>query len=173
MDLVDLLLKGHKTLRGSLKTMTGMLGKPSGVGWEDRMALDHAKFSRHLNEFLVAFEMHEAVEDDFLARVVRQMGMEQELNDAVDEGHRSLREITRLFKVIVAECDGEHAYRVRMVLVRLSEELERHLAYEEERLFPTLRKRLPAGLLRALARRAIAKQRAGLKTGGRERRVAA
>lgn len=164
MDLVDLLMKGHQTLRASLKNMSAVLGRPCGVGWEDRTSMDREKFLKKVDEFMTAFRMHEAVEDDILIRVVRQLGTDHALDAAIDEGHRTLREITNLFSVIVTECDGEHAYRVRTVLARLSDELERHMSYEETKVFPRLRERLPPGLLRALARRAIAKQRGGAKS---------
>jgi iron-sulfur cluster repair protein YtfE (RIC family) len=39
---------------------------------------------------------------------------------------------------------------VRELLSRLRQELESHLSYEEKILFPLLKKRLPAGLLREL-----------------------
>lgn len=73
MDIVDLLLESHETLRGSLKSLTAMLGRPAGVGWEDRMGLDRARFSLQLEMFLAAFKAHEAVEDAYLSRIVRQL----------------------------------------------------------------------------------------------------
>ncbi|MFI5360948.1 MAG: hypothetical protein ACHQ49_03165 [Elusimicrobiota bacterium] len=166
MDFVDLLLKEHETLRASLRTMIVMLGRPSGVGWEDRMELDRGRFSLLLREFLDEFKSHEGVEDLFLTRVVRQLGLDRDLDAAISEGHRSLDEMTRLFEVIFGACDGEHAYSVRMVLGRLQEELERHLTYEETQVFPKLRLRLPAALLRELGRRAAAMERAGRKAAG-------
>lgn len=162
MDIVDLLLKSHETLRGSLKSLTVMLGQPSGVGWEDRCGLDQANFSLQLKVFLVDFKAHEAVEDAFLSRIVRQLGLDPDLDAAIVEGHRALGEMTHLFGIIVGVCDGEHVHRVRTVLFLLSEELERHFSYEEKKVFPKLRERLPAGLLRELGHRAHTKQRAYL-----------
>lgn len=161
MDIVDLLLESHETLRGSMKRLTAMLGEPRGVGWEDRSTLDREPFSRQLREFLSDFKAHETVEDAFLCRIVRQLELNPGLDAAIVEGHRSLRSMARLFETIVGVCDGEHVHRVRTVLDLLSAELERHLAYEEKQVFPKLRERLPAGLLRELGHRAQAKQRAG------------
>ena len=161
MDIVELLLENHETLRGSLKSLTAMLGQPSGVGWEDRMGLDQARFSLQLGKFLADFKAHEAVEDAYLSRIVRQLGLDPELGAAIAEGHRSLGAMTHLFGTVVGVCDGEHVHRVRTVLSLLSEELERHFVYEENRVFPKLRERLPAGLLRELGHRACSKQRAG------------
>lgn len=161
MDLIEFLLDDHATLRGELNSMTAMLGRPGGVGWDDRHNLDQARFSLQLGKFLVAFKAHEAVEDAYLSRIVRQLGLEPELEAAVAEGHRSLGEMTRLFGTVVSACDGEHVHSIRTVLSLLSEELERHFSYEVNRVFPKLRERLPAGLLRELGHRAGSKQRAG------------
>lgn len=161
MDIVDLLLESHETLRGSLKRLTAMLGEPSGVGWEDRLTLDRDPFSRQLKEFLAAFRAHEVVEDAYLSRIVREIGLNPELDAAIVEGHRSIRSMTHLFETIIGVCDGEHVHRVRTVLCLLSEDMERHLAYEEKQVFPKLRERLPAGLLRELGHRAQVLQHAG------------
>lgn len=161
MDIVELLLEKHETLRGELKSLTALLGQPSGVGWEDRAEYDQERFSRQLKEFLAAFRAHEAVEDAYLSRIVRQLGLDPELDAAIAEGHRSLGAMTHLFGTVVCVCDGEHVYRVRTILSLLSEELERHFSYEEQRVFPKLRERLPAGLLRELGHRASLKQRVG------------
>lgn len=159
MDIVDLLLESHDMLRGSLKSLTAMLGQPTGVGWEDRMGLDRARFSLQLEAFLAAFKAHEAVEDAYLSRIVRQLGLDPELDAAVSEGHRSLGAMTHLFGVVAGICDGEHVHRVRAVLSLLSGELERHFVYEEKRVFPMLQERLPGGLLRELGHRACSMQR--------------
>ena len=89
-----------------------------------------------------------------MSRVVRQLELDPKLDAAVAQGHRSLGEITRLFGVVGGVFDGDHAYAVRAVLTRLSEELEDHLSHEESRVFPKLRERLPEGLLLELGRRA-------------------
>ena len=161
MDIVDLLLETHEALRGSLKSLTAMLGEASGVGWEDRLTLDRDPFARKLNEFLAAFKAHEAVEEAYLSRIVRQLGLDPELDAAIAEGHRSLGAMTHLFGTVVGVCDGEHVYRVRTVLSLLSEELERHFSFEEKQVFPKLRDRLPKGLLRELGHRARTLQHAG------------
>ena len=154
MDIVDCLLKTHGELRGSLESLTVLLGSPRGVGWDDQSALDKEKFSRELAEFLSVFKAHEAVEDAFLSRVVRQIDPDPDLDAAITEGHRSLESLTRIFGVVAASCDGEHVHGVRTALGRLREELETHLAYEEESVFPRLRSCLRAGLLQELGRRA-------------------
>jgi len=167
MDLIDMLLQGHERLRGSLKTLDEMLGRPSGVGWDDRTTLDRTRFSLQLGVFLATFKAHEAVERAYLSRIVRQIGLDPELDAAVDEGHRSLEEMLRLFSAVATSYDGDHVYRLRTVLSQLSAELERHLIFEETQVFPRLRESLPAGLLRELGRRAGPRRRAGLKAGAR------
>lgn len=154
MNLIDVLLNDHRALRGALEALHSTLGEAAGTGWDDRVAIDGERFLRRMREFVALFKAHEALEDEFLSRVVRQLGLNPDLEAAVAEGHRSLEEITRLFGVVVSVFDGEHAYAVRAVLARLSEELEGHLSFEEGRVFPKLRERLPVGLLRELGRRA-------------------
>ncbi|MBI4060712.1 MAG: hemerythrin domain-containing protein [Elusimicrobia bacterium] len=156
MDIVDCLLEGHRTLRSSLACMAVLLDGPSGVGWDDCAALDRERFSRELKGFFAAFKAHEAMEDAYLTRILHQIEMEPDLNAAIAEGHRAVAEMTKLFGAVAASCDGEHVYRLRTVLSRLSEELETHLSYEEKVVFPKLRALLPDRLLRELGRRAQA-----------------
>lgn len=154
MDIVELLIESHGMLRGSLQDLTARMGAPSGVGWEDRVSLDLGSFSRQLKVFLAALKAHEAVEDAYLSRVVRQLGLNPDLDAAISEGRRSLGAMSALFETVVRVCDGEHVYGARTVLCLLSDELERHFVYEEKLVFPKLRDRLPAGLLRELGHRA-------------------
>jgi len=170
MDIVDLLLQSHEVLRSSVRSLVEMLGRESGVGWEDRASFDKRAFARTLDEFIAAFRAHEADEDAFLSRVVRQLWLDREMDSTIAEGHRALGEMTHLFGAVLGASDGEHVYRLRTVLFQLNEELERHLAYEEGRVFPKLRERLPAGLLKELGRRAVARRRAAPKS---RRRTAA
>ena len=138
MDIVDTLLKTHGELRGRLDSLTALLGRPRGVGWDDQAALDKDLFLRELAEFLANFKSHEAVEEAFLSRVARQVGLDPELDAAVVEGHRSLDALTQLFGAVAVSCDGAHLYGVRTALARLRAELESHLAYEELKVFPSL-----------------------------------
>lgn len=153
MDIIDCLLEEHKELRGSLVLLTVLLDRPSGAGWDDRTALDRRRFTVEMNAFFSAFKAHEAAEDAYLTRVLRQIGVAPEINAAIAEGHRAIGDMTRLFAAVVISSDGEHVHCLRTVLVRLREELEAHLAYEEAMVFPELRARLPKPLLRELGRR--------------------
>ena len=156
MDIIDCLLEEHKELRGSLVLLTVLLDRPSGIGWDDRTALDRRRFTVEMNAFFAAFKAHEAAEDAYLTRVLRQIGVEPAINSAIAEGHRAIADMTRLFAAVVISCDGEHVHCMRTVLARLREELESHLAYEEMVVFPELRARLAKPLLRELGRRARA-----------------
>lgn len=164
MDLIDVLLQSHATLRRSLEAATGLLGPAAGAGWDDRRRLDKTEFSRRRGELLDALEAHESFEDDFLARIVSQVEDDPE-SALIKEGRGSIRDIARLYGTVAGLCDGEHVYRLRTVLHRLTEELEAHLEFEERRLFPWLRARIPEPLLRELGHRAMARRRSGfLKT---------
>ncbi|MBI5245669.1 MAG: hemerythrin domain-containing protein [Elusimicrobia bacterium] len=154
MDIIDRLLEGHGKLRGTLAFLTVLIDRPSGIGWDDRATADRKLFARALDRFFTEFKAHEAMEDAYLTRVLRQAGMDPALSAAIEEGHRAVMEMTKLFGAVAASGDGEHVYRLRTVLSRLCEELEAHMVYEENVVFPELRARLPAGLLRELGRRA-------------------
>lgn len=154
MDIIDCLLEGHGRLRSSLTFLTALLDRPSGAGWDDCAVVDQARFARELEAFFAAFKAHEAMEDAYLTRVLKQIEMDPDLLGAIAEGHRAVAEMTKLFGAVAASRDGEHVYRLRTVLYRLREELETHMGYEEKVVFPKLRAHLPAGLLRELGRRA-------------------
>ena len=148
MDIVDQLLKSHASLRASFLALGDVLGRPTGVGWDDRSQFDQAAFSRGLACFFADFRAHEAAEDECLARITRRRGPDAGLDAAIADGHRSLADMTRILAAVVYSCDGEHLHGVHTVFARLGEDLERHLTYEETRVFPRLRE---------LARRALAR----------------
>lgn len=147
MDIIDHLLEGHAALRGEFAGLTALFERPRGVGWDDRVALDKEHFARDVRAFIAAFKTHEAEEDAFFSKALRLVEVEADLRGVFLEGRRSLGEIMKLFGAVAFSCDGEHVHPVRAVLLRLGEELEARLAYEEKILFPKLRERLPAGLL--------------------------
>ncbi len=157
MNFIDLLLEKHECLRTSIRGLNAMLGEASGVGWDDRRPLDREGFSRAVAEFYDAFKAHEAVEDEYLSGLISRLGIDSTLNGAIADGHRSLETLTRLCSAITGDCDGDHVYGVRLIVIHLSAALERHLSFEEREVFPRLRERLPAGLLRELGRSAGAK----------------
>lgn len=150
MDIIDFFLESHAALRGEIEAVEAPFKRPHGVGWDDCVVLDNKRLLRNINAFFASFKKHEAAEDAFLAEVAGQFTLDAETRAAFDEGRRSLGEIMKLFGAVAFSCDGEHVHRVRELLSRLREELESHLAYEEKILFPQMKKRLPAGLLREL-----------------------
>ena len=138
MDLSQRLLEDHRHLRASLACVTAMLDKPCNSGWEDRQSLDAALLSRNAARLFADFKSHEEFEQRILLPLVRRMADGGFLAKSVDDSHRGIEQITRLFEAVCELCDGEHVYRVRSVLLRLQDELESHLDFEEQRLFPRL-----------------------------------
>jgi len=148
MDIIDSFLENHAALRAELETLSSPFKRTHGVGWDDCVVLDQKRLFQNVTAFIASVEAHEAREDELLREVCVLLEPDVQALAAWAVGRRSLREILKLFNVIAFNCDGEHVHRVRELLLRLREELEPHLAFEEKTLFPLLRARLPAKLLR-------------------------
>lgn len=156
MDIIDVFLESHTALRGDISGLEAPFTRAHGVGWDDCVVLDQKRLLRDINAFFGAFKNHEKAEDDFLVEVSGLFELDAQTRAAFAEGRRALAEIMKLFGAVAFSCDGEHVHRVRELLSRLRQELEAHLSYEEKTLFPLLRKRLPAALLRELGAQALA-----------------
>jgi len=154
MDLIDGLLANHSTLRGALDYMNGLLERPCGCGWEDRMTLDTERLAKERGVFMSALKAHDIMEAAYIERVLGQFEEDREMTAALAEGHRALGDMSRIFSAVAVLCDGEHVHRLRTVLERLREELEERLSYEEKVVFPRLRERVSSEQLRELGRRA-------------------
>ena len=63
----------------------------------------------------------------------------EQLEPVIQRAHVSLDGMTALLRTLSEICDGTHMYAVRTMAERLHEELEAHLTYEENVLFPLLR----------------------------------
>lgn len=156
MDIIEILLQNHALLRAEFAALAAPFKRAHGVGWDDCVALDMPSLSRDIHGFFEAFKKHEKAEDELLAEVSGLLELDKDTRAAFLEGRRAMGEIMKLFSVVAFSCDGEHVHRVRELLSRLGDELESHLAFKEKTLFPVLRKRLPAELLRELGRQARA-----------------
>ncbi len=150
MDIIDYFLENHAALRTELEALAAPFKRTHGVGWDDCVVLDQPRLFQNVTAFIASVKEHEMQEDEVLREVCVLLEEDAKALAALAEGRRSLREILKLFNVIAYNCDGEHVHRVRELLFRLREELEPHLAFEEKILFPLLRARLPAKLLREL-----------------------
>lgn len=150
MDIIDYFLENHAALRTELEALASPFKRTHGVGWDDRVMLDQKLLFRNITAFIASVKEHELQEDELLREVSVLLDSDAKALATLSEGRRSLREILKLFNVIAFNCDGEHVHRVRELLFRLREEFEPHLAFEENTLFPLLRARLPAKLLREL-----------------------
>ncbi len=155
MELFNVLLEDHAALRRSLAALSRELGAPAGCGWDDRAALDPRRFRRDVKAFLSALKRHEAREEAWLVRPLRQAGAsEARAVESLDRAHKTLDDLVSLFQATARSCDGKHVYGLRWALSLLGEGLERHLAEEETTLFPRLRHAWTHGLRRELGRRA-------------------
>jgi iron-sulfur cluster repair protein YtfE (RIC family) len=150
MDIIDYFLENHAALRAELEALASPFKRTHGVGWDDCVVLDQNRLFQNVTAFIASVKEHELQEDEVLSEVCVLLEEDAKALAALAEGRRSLREILKLFNVIAYNCDGEHVHRVRELLFRLREELEPHLEFEEKVLFPLLRARLPAKLLREL-----------------------
>ena len=146
MDVVDILIKDHDSLRGALKSLELHLGPGCGCGWEDQVQLDPAKFHDDLETLSRAFREHKNFEEKFAEDWLRQS---PEPNSAVEkillESHKSIDALLKLFATVATLISDGHVHATRTVMSRLREELARHMNEEESGLFPLLRNRKRAG----------------------------
>lgn len=148
MDTIDRLIVEHSSLRGELARLTAMFAGAHGVGWDDRLTLDRPRLLAQIRDFQAAFKSHETRENECLATILPLVELDRSARDAFEGGHRFLEGMTGLLGVVGQSCDGDHVHSVRTVLIRLGQELEAHLAFEETVLFPAIRRCAPASFLR-------------------------
>lgn len=148
MDIVDVFLERHGALRAQLAALEAPFKRPHGVGWDDCVSLDCPRLQRNIEAFFSSLRAHEAEEDDFMAEVAALIKLDEPTRAAFENGRRAVADIMKLLGAVAFSFDGEHVHRVRELLTRMSGEVEAHLAFEEKSLFPMMRERLPAALLR-------------------------
>ena len=163
MNLIDRLLEDHHDLRVSLKRAEVLLEKPTGTGLEDRLRVEKKVLVEALAEFLFIFDIHEALENRIMSRLLRLeqrlppsfkgQAADPSLNVAVAQGHHSLKSITHILNAITSSSDLDHVYSIRRVLSLVREELDKHLEYEEKEVFPKLREMMSPQFLEKLTRR--------------------
>lgn len=141
-DLFDSLLEEHAELRRSLATMAGLLGKAEGVGWDDQMNLDLRRLKEAERRFSDMLKAHERQEENRLSEHLKRLIPDGEFpSHALETRHAAIRDIFQLLETVTGLCDGQHVYALRTLMTRVAEDLERHLAYEEQELYPLLRNR--------------------------------
>ncbi len=144
-DLFSSLLEEHAELRRALAAMAGLLGKAHGVGWEDQMNLDLPRLKEAERRFSAMLKTHERKEEEHLSGLLRRLISQGELPpQALDTGYAAVRDIFRLLETVTGLCDGQHVYALRTLMSKVTEDLERHLTYEERELFPLLRSKSTA-----------------------------
>lgn len=148
MDIIDVFLDRHASLRRDLSALEAPFQPPHGVGWDDCVAIDANRLLRDIETFFASFKSHVLAEDDFLAEVAGRVKLDPATRADFAEGRRAVADIMKLFGAVAFTCDGEHVHRVRELLTRMHEEVEAHLRFEETTLFPLVKDRLPAETLR-------------------------
>ncbi|UPT75450.1 MAG: hemerythrin domain-containing protein [Elusimicrobiota bacterium] len=139
-DLLDSLLEEHAELRSSLAEMEELLGKAQGVGWDDQTDVDLPQLKEAEMRFSAMLKAHERTEEERLSDLLRRLALEgNSPGQAVETGHAAVRGIFRLLQTVTGLYDGQHVYALRTLMSKVAEELEHHLAYEEQELFPRLR----------------------------------
>ena len=165
MNLIEHLERDHAELRALLNAAESILGKPRGVGLDDRLSTDKKLLIEALKNFLIAFEKHEEAESRVIERLLRlekilsarplddaSSNISAPLRESISEGHRSLRSITHLLGAIASSHDSDQIYSIRNVVSSLKDELSRHLDYEEHEIFPKLKDALSAETLDKMTR---------------------
>ena len=164
MNLIEHLEKDHAELRALLNAAESVLGKPRGVGLDDRLSTDRKLLIEALKNFLIAFERHEEAESRVIERLLRlekilsarpldaSSKISAPLRESISEGHRSLKSITHLLGAIASSDDSDQIYSIRHVVSSLKDELSRHLDYEEHEIFPKLKDALSAETLDKMTR---------------------
>ncbi len=164
MNLIEHLKKEHAELRALLDAAENVLGKPRGVGLDDRLSSEGKLLFDALKSFLLAFEKHEEAESLVIKRLLRLENIlsarspasypkiSSKLHQSVEEGHRSLKSITHLLSAMAAASDSDQIYSIRHVLSSLKQELNQHLDYEEREIFPKLEETLSPDVLNKMIR---------------------
>ncbi len=161
MDIIEVFLEKHGALRRELESLEAQFQRPHGVGWDDCVSLDCKRLLKDIEAYFASFRDHEAAEEEFMSEVAALVKLDATTRDAFAKGRRAVADIMKLFGVIAFTFDGEHVHRLRELLSRMSTEVEAHLAFEERTLFPLIRERVPAALLRESAERALHGHAAG------------
>ena len=144
MDIIEVLLKDHASLRRRIAELEMSLGPEQGVGWSDEVDCDMGSFRSAAKELLNELLAHELREDRGLGEVWALRGSWPEFEKRVAQAHDSLNCLTGLLRAAAECCDGRHVYSVRLVVVRLRDALESHLVYEESLVFPLVRRQASA-----------------------------
>lgn len=139
-DVLRSLFEEHAELRRSFAEIVGLLGKEQDVGWNDQVNLDLPRLKEMERRFSSMLTRHERTEDTRLSAVLKRLTSEGKLSpQALQNEHRAVREIFQLLESVTSICDGQHVYALRSLLSKVTESLERHLAFEERELFPLVR----------------------------------
>lgn len=155
MDIIEVFLEKHGQLRRDLEALEAPFRRPHGVGWDDCVSVDCKCLLKDIEGFFASFKDHEAAEDEFMSEVSHLVKPDAATSAAFANGRRAVADIMKLFGAVAFTFDGEHVHRVRELLSRMGREVETHLAFEEKRLFPMLKARVPAAVLREAGERAL------------------
>ncbi|HAZ08654.1 MAG TPA: hypothetical protein DCZ01_09085 [Elusimicrobia bacterium] len=139
MKIVDDLLKEHAGLRRSLADLETLLGPGSDAGWDDCANCDMIQFQARLKELRAQLTSHETHEESVVAEVLGSMpDGREEFRLGLAKSRETLDDLMKLFSAASAVDHGRHVYSVRHIAIRIREELEAHLVYEERGLSPLL-----------------------------------
>lgn len=138
MDSIDRLMTEHAALRRDASALGALLGPQRGVGWDDESDCDVSKFREARDRLAHDLAEHERKEERFISRHLHAPGS-GELEAEVERAHKTLNNLVTLLQSAVVLCAQGRVHRLRTISARVCEELETHLQYEEQILFPLLR----------------------------------
>lgn len=138
MDITEVLLKDHASMRRQAAELQSRLGPEREVGWSDQADCDMNSFRFAAKKLLDELLAHELREKQGLRQVWALRGRQPEFEEHLIRSHNSLNSLTGLLRAAAEYCDGRHVYSVRTVTVRLREVIEMYFVYEENSMFPLL-----------------------------------
>jgi iron-sulfur cluster repair protein YtfE (RIC family) len=146
MENIKSLIEEHAALRRLMKGIESVIGAQRGVGWDDQAFCEMAALRAAQQRFHDELKDHEIKEERLIDAMLRDCPAERTaLEASIRRTHVSLEGMTALLGTLSGICDGTHVYAVRTMAERLREDLEAHLKYEEDVLFPYLARRRSAG----------------------------
>lgn len=143
MNHSEELIDQHAKLLRRFEEMEALLGEAHGVGWDDCVNCDMARFRASLAGFLRDLRLHEAAETKALGRVLdASPAGRRKMREDYARSHEALDNFVKLLSATAAVDHGEHVYAVRSITSRVRQALEAHFAYEELEILPLIARQL-------------------------------
>ncbi|HVC08786.1 MAG TPA: hemerythrin domain-containing protein [Elusimicrobiota bacterium] len=153
MDIIDDFLEKHEEIRRLMDAVAGCF--PHEPASLDEFRPEMLKRLKETADSLIAkLEEHEALEQRFLSEIARDVGPEgADCIAAVSADHEAINDISNIFESISRLTEEKNSYSFRFAVSSLAYRLNRHLSYEENKVFPCLRRTVSPARLAAVTAR--------------------